>query len=95
MYQCPLPTRLLRLWFSHLLRLCTFFLLVEENHHPNDNYYRNLLGIGLWVVVRHGVVRTNFPVLGFIPEGSYNCSDCKQDRMCKPRIGLKALYEEL
>ena len=47
------------------------------------------------MVVRHGVVGMDFLILGFVLEGSYNCSDCKQDRTSKPGTGLKALYEEL
>ena len=44
---------------------------VDENHHPDDNHYRNLLEIGLWAVTRHGVVRTDFLVLGLFPEDTY------------------------
>ena len=47
--------------------------IVGEKHCPNDNHYRNLLAMGLWVVARHGVVRTDFLVLGFVPEDSYSC----------------------
>ena len=46
---------------------------VDENHHPNENLYRDLLAVGLWVVVRLEVVGMDFPILGFVPEDSYGC----------------------
>ena len=73
----------------------TYMHHVEQNHFPYNNHYRNLLATGFWEFVRQGVIRTSFLVLGLVPEGSYNCSDCKQDRISKPKIGLKALCEEL
>ena len=46
---------------------------VDKNHFPDDKHYRSLLAIGLWAVARHGVVMTDFLVLGFVPEDSYSC----------------------
>ena len=53
----------------------------DENHHPDDNLYRNFLAMGLWAVTRHGTVGTDFLVLVLVPEEIYhkflNLSYCK------------------
>ena len=55
--------------FSHFSK----FTCVDENHHPDNNLYRNLLAIGLWAITGHGVVRTDFLVFSLVPEGGYGC----------------------
>ena len=51
---------------------------VDENHHPDDDLYRDLLAMGLWAVTRHGMVGADFLVLGLVPEDSYGCHIASQ-----------------